>query len=114
MIASSLSSTMNSITSVLERLPSSNSLKFLPSCQSSVQRVYLALRGNRDLCLSFIQRCADYAENVIGCRLSSLALPLSFRLTDLHNLRERTMRPRSEVAGVSVENVASVQGLSSY
>ncbi len=113
-IASSLSSAMSSVTSALERLPSTNSLKYLSSCQSSIQRVYLALRGNRDLCLSFLRRCADYGEMVIGWCITFTALPASFRMMASHDLRERIMRLTSETTDVSVENVASVQGLSSY
>src|SRR5258707_10531580 len=113
-IASSLSSAMSSITSALERLPSSNSLRYLPSCHSFIQRIYMALRGNRDLCVSFLRRCADYGEKVIGCRFSPIALPICFRVTALRDLRERTMRSWSEMTGVSAVNAASVQGLSSY
>ena len=113
-IASSLSSAMSSVTSALERLPSTNSLKYLPSCQSSIQQVYLALRGNRDLCLSFLRRCADYGEKVIGCRLSCTAMSIPFRVMASHDLRERAMRLLSETTDVSAENAASVQGLSSY
>ncbi|KAN0113637.1 hypothetical protein V8E52_007563 [Russula decolorans] len=109
-IASSLSFAMSSVTSALERVPSTNSLKYLSSCQSSIQRVYLALRGNRDACLSFLRHCADYGEKVIGCRLSSTAFPTPFRVMASHDLRERTMRPLSETTNVSVENAASVQG----
>jgi hypothetical protein len=74
----------------------------------------LALRGNRDACLSFLRHCADYGEKVIGCRLSSTAFPTPFRVMASHDLRERTMRPLSETTNVSVENAASVQGLSLY
>lgn len=104
---------MSSVTSALERLPSTNSLKYLPSCQPSIQRVYLSLRGNRDLCLSLLRRCADYGEKVIGCRLSSTVLSEPFHVMASHDLRERTMRLLSETIEVSVENAASVQGLSS-
>ena len=99
---------MSSVTSALERLPSTTSLKYLSSCQSSIQRVYLALRGNRDLCLSFLRRCADYGEKVIGCRLSFTALPTPFRVMASHDLRERTIRLLSEATDVSVENAAGV------
>ena len=105
---------MSSVTSALERLPSTNSLKYLSSCQSSIQRVYLALRGNRDACLSFLRRCADYGDEVVSCYRSSTALPTPFRVMASHDLRERTMRPLSETTDISVENVTSVQGLSSY
>jgi hypothetical protein len=105
---------MSSVTSALERLPSTNSLKDLSSCRSSIQRVYLPLQGNRDLCLSFLRCCADYGEKVVDCRLSSTALPALFRVMASHDLREQTMRLLSETTDVSVENTASVQGLSSY
>src|SRR6266576_470907 len=101
---------MSSVTSALERLPSTNSLKYLPSCQSSIQRVYLTLRGNRDLCLSFLRRCADYGEKVIGCRLSSTVLPTPFSVMVSYDLRERTVRFQSEMTGISAENAASIQG----
>lgn len=109
-IASSLSSAMSSVISALERLPSTNSLKYLSSCQSSVQRVYLALRANGDLCFSFLERCADYGEEVIGCHLSSTTLPTPFPVMASHGFRERSMRLVPETTDVPVENAASVQG----
>jgi hypothetical protein len=105
---------MCSLTSALKRFPSSTSLRYSQSGQSPTQRVYLASAANRDLCLSFLRRCADYGEKVIGCRLPSIASPTSFRVMASHDLRERTMRLRSEMTGVSVENATLVQGLPSY
>jgi hypothetical protein len=112
-IAISLSSTMGSLTSALDRLLSSYSLKYLPSCQPSIQRVYVAFAANSDLCLSFLRRCVDYGEKVIGCRLHPTPLPASFRVMTSYNLRERTVRFQSEMTGISAENAASVQGQSS-
>ncbi|KAF8486068.1 hypothetical protein DFH94DRAFT_166762 [Russula ochroleuca] len=116
-IASSMSSVMGSLTSALECVTSSNSLKYLPSGtaigRSSMQRVYVAFVSNNDLCFSFLQKCADYGEKAIGWRLPPIASPTSLRVMASHDLRERTMRCmrlRSKMTHVSVENAASVQG----
>jgi len=109
-IASSLSCAMSSVTSALERLPSTNSLKHRSPCLPSIQRVYLTLRGNRDACLSFLRCCADYGEKVIGCRLSSTALPTPFRVRASYDLRERTVRFQSEMTGIPAENAANIKG----
>jgi hypothetical protein len=105
---------MGSLTSALERLLSSYSLKRLPSCRSFIQRVYVAFAANSDLCLSFLRRCVDYGEKVIGCRLPSIPLPAPFGVMATYDLRERTVGFQSEMTGISAENAASVQGRSSY
>ena len=74
----------------------------------------MAFAANSDLCLSFLRRCADYGEKVIGSRVPSITPPTSSCVDSPHDLRERTMRLLSEMTGVSVDNVASVEGLSSY
>jgi hypothetical protein len=74
----------------------------------------VAFAANSGLCLSFLRRCADYGESVIGLRVPSIASPTSSCGDAPHDLRERTMKLLSEMTGVSVDNVASVQGLSSY
>jgi hypothetical protein len=103
---------MDSLKSALDRLLSSNSLKYLKSGSSSIQPAYVAFAANSDLCLSLLRSCADYGENVIG--LPSIVLPTSRRVIASHDLRERTTRLLSEITDVSVENAVSVQGLSSY
>ena len=103
---------MGSLTSALDRLLSSNSLKYSKSTSSSIQPVYVAFAANSDLCLSLLQSCADYGEDVIG--LPSIALSTSRRVMISHDLQERTMRLLSETTDVSVENAVIVQGLSSY
>lgn len=61
-----------------------------------------------DLRLSLLRRCADYGEKVFACVLF-IASPTSSRVGD--NLRERTMRLRVEMTGVSTqENAAGLQG----
>ena len=109
-----MSSAMGSLTSALERVTSSNSLKYLRSDvgRSFMQRVYEAFAANSDLCLSFLQKCADYGGKAIGWHLPAIALPKSLRVMASHDLRERTMRLQSEMT--SVENAVSVQGLSLY
>ena len=109
-----MSSAMKSLTSALEYVTSSNSLKYLRSDagRSFMQRVYVAFAANSDLCFSFLQKCADYGGKAIGWPLPPIALPTSLRVMASHDLRERTMRLRSEMT--YVENAASVQGLSSY
>ena len=46
--------------------------------------------------------------------LSFNASPISSRVGVPHDLRERTARLLSDATGISTENVASVEGLSSY
>ena len=77
-----------------------------------MQRVYEAFAANSDLCLSFLQKCADYGGKAIGWRLPPTDLPTSLRVMASRDLRERTMRLRSEMN--TVENAASVQGLFPY
>ena len=96
---------MGSLTSALERLLSSNSLKYTRSGSSSIQPIYVAFAANSDLCLSLLRRCAHYEEKVI-----SLPLPTSHGGMPSHDLLERTMRLQSEMTGVSVGNAVSVQG----
>jgi hypothetical protein len=105
---------MGSLTSALDCLLSSYSLECLLSYQPSIQRVYVAFEANSDLCLSFLRRCVDYEEKVIGCRFPSIPLPAPFRAMASYDLRDRTVRFQSEMTGISAENVASVQGQSSY
>ncbi len=105
---------MSSITPALSRLLSSRSLKYLPLCRPSIQRVYIAFQGNRDLCYTFLQHCVDYGKKVIDCHPSSIILPTSLPVLASHDLRGRAMRLSSEMTDRSVGNAASVQGLSSY
>jgi hypothetical protein len=107
---------MGSLTSALERLLSSYSLKYLPSCQFFIQRVYVAFEANSDLCLSFLRRCVDYGEKAIGCHLPYIPIPLPapFSVMASYDLRERTVGFQSEMPGISAENAPSMQGQSSY
>ena len=76
----------------------------------------MAFAANKDVCLTLLQRCADYGVKLIG--LPSVALPTPPRVmasvAASHDLWERTMRLRSKMTGVSTENAASIQGLSLY
>ena len=103
---------MGSLTLALDRLLSSNSLRYSKSSSSSIQPVYVAFEANSDLCLSLLRSCADYGENVIG--LPSIALSTSLRTMASRDLQERTTRLLFEMTDVSVENAASVRGQSSY
>ncbi|KAF8461764.1 hypothetical protein DFH94DRAFT_71123 [Russula ochroleuca] len=111
-IASSFSSAMGLLTSALDRLHSSGSLKYSQLGPSSIQRIYVTFAANKDVCLTLLQRCADYGVKLIG--LPSVALPTSLRVMTSQDLWERTMRLRFEMTEVSMEKAASVQGLSSY
>ncbi len=76
----------------------------------------MAFAANRDLCLSFVRRCANYGEMVIGWHLPSVALPMPHHVVAAHasrDLRKRAMKLPSEVTGTSVENATIVKGLSS-
>jgi hypothetical protein len=74
----------------------------------------VAFAANSDLCLSFLQRCVDYGEKAIDCHLPSIPLPAPFRVMASYDLRERTVRFHPQMAGISVENAANIQGESSY
>ncbi|KAF8486436.1 hypothetical protein DFH94DRAFT_713312 [Russula ochroleuca] len=100
---------MGSLTSALDRLNSSKSLKYSPSGRPFIQRVYVAFAANSDMYLSFLRQCTDYGEKVFTC-LPSIVLPTSSRMGGLHNLREQTTRLRVEMTAISAENAASVQG----
>jgi len=110
-IASSLSSTSGSFGEALDRMSSSDSLRYSPPLsRSSFQRVYVAFAANSDLCLSFLRDCAHYGEKVFTWCLSFNALPISSRVDAPHDLRERTARLLSEATGVSTEIAASIKG----
>ena len=113
-IASSLLLTIGSLGEALERISSSASLQYSQLSRSSFQQVYIAFLGNRDLCHSFLRDCADYGKKVLVWCLASVASPTSSRVgRPSQDLRERTAGLRSEATGVSAENAASAQGLSS-
>jgi hypothetical protein len=102
---------MGLLTSALDRLTLNDSLKYSQSGRS-FERLYVAFAANSDVCLSFVRQCADYGEKVFSLCLDSIVSPTSSRAGVTDDLRERTMRLQSETTSVSVENVASVQGLS--
>ena len=103
---------MGSLTSALDRLPLSDSVKYSREGLSSIRQVYVAFAANSDLCLSFLRRCADYGEKVICWRLPSTDLPTLPCVDTSHDLRERTIRVLAEMTGISVDNVVtrSIQG----
>ena len=101
---------MGSLTSALERLLSSNSLKYTRSGPSSIQPIYVAFAANSDLCLSLLRRCAHYGKEVID--LPPIAFPTPRDAMASNDLLERTMRLQSEMTRVSAGNAVSVQGLS--
>ena len=53
------------------------SLRYSPLGRSSFRRVYIAFAANSDLCLSFLQHCADYAEKVMALHPTSVGSPAS-------------------------------------
>ena len=114
MTASSLSSAMSSLRSALERLPSSNSVKYSRMGRTPIQRVYVGFAANSDVCLSFLRSSAGYGEKVIGWRPPSIDLPTPLRPMASNDLRGRTTRllADSEKTRDTVDNVACVQGLS--
>jgi hypothetical protein len=113
-IASALSSTSGSFGETLEHISSSASLRYSPLSRPSFQRVYVGFAANSDLCLSFLRRCIDYGEKVFMSRHSFNAPYISSQVGLPHDVRERTARVLSEATGISMANVASVKGLSSY
>ena len=110
-IASSLSTTSGSFGEALECIDSSASLRYSPLSRFPFQQAYVAFEANSDVCLSFLRNCAEYGEKMFTWCLSFNASPISSRVGDL---QEATARLLSEVTGISTENGASVEGLSSY
>ena len=92
----------------------SDSVKYAQSAQFSIQQVYVAFVAHSDLCLSFLQQCADYGEKVSTWSRPYATFPTFSRVGAPPDLLERSMRLRSEMTGVSVESTPSVPGLSSY
>ena len=81
----------------------------------SIQGVYVAFAANRDVCHSFLRRCAEYGEKLLALsRRFTIASPTSARVGTPYKLPERTMRLRSKMTGVSTEYYPNVQGLSAY
>lgn len=113
-IAASLSLTIGFLEEALDRIFSSASLRYSQSGPSSIQRVYVAFAANSDMCLSFLQLCADYGEKMVARCLPSIPLPASTCVDATHDLRERTRSLQSEMTGLPAENVARVQGVSPY
>jgi hypothetical protein len=106
---------MGSLTSALDRIPSSQTIRHLQLGPSCIKKVYVAFAANSDLCFSFLRRCADYGEKMLAWYLPSIAPPTPFRVGAPHGLRERIMRLQSESRGISAENAVVVaQGLFSY
>ena len=110
-VASSLSTRSGSFGEALERMDSSASLQVLPLSRLPFQDAYFAFEANSHVCLSFLRDCADYGEKVFTWYLSFNASPISSRVGDLQKGTERLL---SEATDNSTENVASVEGLSSY
>ncbi|KAH9984108.1 hypothetical protein BJV77DRAFT_1162758 [Russula vinacea] len=110
-ITSSLSPTIGSLEGALERMSSSSSLKHSQLGRPLFQRVYVAFAANSGLCLSFLQHCTDYGENVPAWCQFSITL-LASPVGAPSDLRERTTGLRSEVTDVSesTEDAASAQG----
>jgi hypothetical protein len=102
---------MGSLEDALERMSSSDSLRYSQLGRSSFQRVYVAFAGNSDICLSFLRDCADYGERVLAWRPASIGLPTSSRVGATHHLRERSTELRSEVTGVSARRLESLEGV---
>ena len=75
-----------------------------------MRQVYVAFAANSDLCRSFLRRCADYGEKMIGGRLPSTNWSTLSCVDTPHDLRERTMKFLAKMTGISVNNVASIQG----
>ena len=77
-----------------------------------MQPIYVAFAANSDLCLSLLQRCSHYGEEVID--LSSIAFPTPRSAMASHDLLERIVRLQSEMTRVSAGNAVCVQGLSPW
>jgi hypothetical protein len=99
----------------LDRISSSNSIKYSQLGQSSFQRVYVAFAANSDLCLSFLVHCADYREKVIGWRFPSIASPAFSRVPvgppHDSDLRERTTGLWFDATGISTKSFETLGGM---
>ena len=107
-MASSFSSRTGSLTSMLDRLYSSNSVTY---SHSDLRPAYVSLAANRNMFRSLLEQFVDYGEKVFAF---SIASPISSRAGAPHGLRELIMKLRSEMTSISVAKAASVKGLSSY
>jgi hypothetical protein len=113
-IASSLSSSMNLLEEGLKLMRSSATLEYVSySGFSLVLKVGLATTRNRELCLQFLQRCADYRETMVAFYTSLTVWPAPSREVESPDLQERAMRPQFETS-VSAASTTRVKGLSSY
>ena len=110
-MASSLSSVIGSLGEALERMSSSASLQYSLSGLSFFQRVYVAFAGHSDLCLSFLQHCAEYGEKVFAWCFPSTPSPTSSQ-ADIHvtGLPERATGLRPESTGASAK-ISKTQGM---
>jgi hypothetical protein len=76
--------------------------------RSSFQQVYVAFAGNRELCLSLLQNCADYREKVFTWCFPSIASPMSSHVGAANDIRERNTELRSEVTGISAKSIQTL------
>ena len=107
-MTSSLSSVIGSLGEALERMSSSASLQYSLSGLSYFQRVYVAFAGHSDLCLSFLQHCADYGEKVFAWCFPSTPSPTSSQ-ADI--LPERATGLRPEFTGASAKISKTLGGM---
>ena len=112
-IALSLSSAIGSLGEALERISSSVSLQYSVSGLSYFQRVYVAFAGHSDLCLSFLQHCADYGEKVFAWCFPSTPSPTSSQVDIPHvtGLPEQATGLRPELTGSSAKSSKTLEGM---
>jgi len=112
-IASSLSPAMGSLDEALKLIHSSASLEHTShSGLPLVLSVEIAFARDRNLCLAFLRRCADYRDFVAAFYNPPITWPTSSRVGSSHGLCERAMRPPFETTRNSAENADDIEGLS--
>jgi hypothetical protein len=92
-------------------MSSSASLQYSQLGRSSFQKVYVAFAGNSDICLSLLRNCANYGKMVFTWCFPSIASPTSSCVGAAYDIRERITELRSEVTGVSVKSLETLEGM---
>ena len=92
-------------------MSSSASLQYSQLGRSSFQQVYVAFAGNRGLCLSLLQNCADYGEKVSTWCFPSIASPMSSHAGAAYDIRERNTELWSEVTGISAKSIQTFENM---
>ncbi len=106
---------MTSLKDALQRIRSSVSLDYSSTAVALtlVLRADLAFTADRDRCLSFLRRCANYGEIVTASSFPSIVWQRSSNIGASDDLQERIAKLLAEAMEPSTEGAACTRGLSS-